>query len=67
MLARKLLKWFEDDEDGEKLAQFVKDVARQEKRMMFGLNFEDSNDGVSSPGLSDKQKSRRNSMDAILN
>jgi len=36
-LARQLIYKFKHDHDGEQLAKFVMDVARQERRMMYGV------------------------------
>ena len=40
VLSRKLMKRFKDDEDGSKLVDLVNAVSIEQKRMMYGVNFD---------------------------
>ena len=69
-LARRLMARFKDDPDGIELAEFVHQVAAEERRMIFGVNYEgdDFFDQISrkESGAERTMKGRRNSMDALF-
>ena len=68
-MARQLIDKFENDEDGEQLAKFVMEVARQEHRMRFGEEAEAFIDNITKNddlGKNRTHSGRRNSFDGLL-
>ena len=68
-LARQLIFEFRHDPDGRHLAKFVQGVARQERRMMFGVNDADAYlDDITKKDFGDQEtfRGRRNSVDELL-
>ena len=68
--ARKLMKSFKDDQDGEELYKFVYDVNIQERRLMYGVTMEGDDYVKNATEKKDKGekttfKGRRNSFDAL--
>lgn len=65
---RQLMVYFENDDQGEELGQFVKEVERHEHRMMFGLNNDTTLD-MDDTEIKEQPynyPNRKSSMDAIL-
>ena len=69
-LARRLMARFKDDPDGIELAEFVHQVAAEERRMIFGVNYEGDEflDQITrkESGAERTMEGRRNSMDALF-